>query len=187
MKSWRLVVRVDVAPCCDQHFGRNCTKKISSSSLMVGICHLTDSHHYHHGQKPTRVGICHGGNMLGNRFESFISCSSKSFFHTFYWQSFNQKRSVRRPLKSFPRKQYKPRWVKLLAKCGLELGNKENLFLPTFVFANSSFSKVWIKFQRSYQGRTILKSSSALDLIRQNQTKNQSRRISGFAEVLPRH
>ena len=66
MKSWRLVVRVDVAPCCDQHFGRNCTKKISSSSLMVGICHLTYSHHYHHGQKPTRVGICHGGNLLGN-------------------------------------------------------------------------------------------------------------------------
>ena len=32
-----------------------------------GIFHLTDSHHYHHGQKPTRVGICHGGNMLGNR------------------------------------------------------------------------------------------------------------------------
>ena len=75
---------VDVAQFCDQHFGRNCTKKISSSSLMVGICHLTDSHHYHHGQKPTRVGICHGGNMLGNRFESFILCSSKSFFHTFY-------------------------------------------------------------------------------------------------------
>ena len=73
MKSWRLVVRVDVAPCCDQHFGRNCTKKISSSSLMVGICHLTDSHHYHHGQKPTRVGICHGGNMLGNR-ERWPSC-----------------------------------------------------------------------------------------------------------------
>ena len=124
---------------------------------------------------------------LGVCFESFISCSSKSFSHTFYWQSFNQERSVRRPLKSFPGKQYKPRWVKLLAKCGRELGNKENLFLPTFVFANSSFSEVWIKFQRSYQGRTILKSSSALDLIRQNQTKNQSRRISGFAEVLPRH
>ena len=34
---------------------------------MVGFCHLTDSHHYHHGQKPTRVGICHGGNMLGNQ------------------------------------------------------------------------------------------------------------------------
>ena len=66
MKSWRLVVRVDVAPCCDQHFGRNCTKKISSSSLMVGFCHLTDSHHNHHGQKPTMVGTCHGGNMLGN-------------------------------------------------------------------------------------------------------------------------
>ena len=33
---------------------------------MVGICHLTDSHHNHHGQKPTMVGICHGGNMLGN-------------------------------------------------------------------------------------------------------------------------
>ena len=27
---------------------------------------LTDSHHYHHGQKPTMVGICHGGNLLGN-------------------------------------------------------------------------------------------------------------------------
>ena len=33
------------------------------SSLMVGFCHLTDSHHYHHGQNPTMVGICHGGNM----------------------------------------------------------------------------------------------------------------------------
>ena len=63
---------VDVAPCCDQHFGRNCTKKISSSSLMVGICHLTDSHHYHHGQKPTRVGICHGGNKLGNHDADII-------------------------------------------------------------------------------------------------------------------
>ena len=30
---------------------------------MVGFCHLTDSHHYHYGQKPTTVGICHGGNM----------------------------------------------------------------------------------------------------------------------------
>ena len=30
---------------------------------MVGFCHLTDSHHNHHGQKPTMVGICHGGNM----------------------------------------------------------------------------------------------------------------------------
>ena len=30
---------------------------------MVGFCHLTDSHHYHRGQKPTMVGICHGGNM----------------------------------------------------------------------------------------------------------------------------
>ena len=34
---------------------------------MVGICHLTDSHHNHHGQKPTMVGTCHGGNMLGNQ------------------------------------------------------------------------------------------------------------------------
>ena len=32
-----------------------------------GILSLTDSHHNHHGQKPTMVGICHGGNMLGNR------------------------------------------------------------------------------------------------------------------------
>ena len=30
---------------------------------MVGFCHLTDSHHYHRGQKPTMVGICHGGNL----------------------------------------------------------------------------------------------------------------------------
>ena len=36
---------------------------------MVGFCHLTDSHHYNHGQKPTMVGICHGGNMLGNHDE----------------------------------------------------------------------------------------------------------------------
>ena len=34
---------------------------------MVGFCHLTDSHHNHYGQKPTMVGTCHGGNMLGNR------------------------------------------------------------------------------------------------------------------------
>ena len=36
---------------------------------MVGFRHLTDSHHYHQGQKPTMVGICHGGNMLGNHNE----------------------------------------------------------------------------------------------------------------------
>ena len=30
---------------------------------MVKFCHQTDSHHYHHGQKPTMVGICHGGNI----------------------------------------------------------------------------------------------------------------------------
>ena len=35
---------------------------------MVGICHLTDSHHNHHGQKPTMVGICHGGNMPVGHF-----------------------------------------------------------------------------------------------------------------------
>ena len=28
-----------------------------------GILSLTDSHHNHHGQKPTMVGICHGGNV----------------------------------------------------------------------------------------------------------------------------
>ena len=32
-----------------------------------GILSLTDSHHHHHGQNPTMVGICHGGNVLGNR------------------------------------------------------------------------------------------------------------------------
>ena len=38
---------------------------------MVGFCHLTDSHQYHHGQKPTMVGICHGGNMpVGHVFGS---------------------------------------------------------------------------------------------------------------------
>jgi hypothetical protein len=31
-----------------------------------GILSLTDSHHHHHGQNPTMVGICHGGNVLGN-------------------------------------------------------------------------------------------------------------------------
>ena len=30
---------------------------------------LTDSHHNHHGQKPTMVGICHGGNVLGNHHD----------------------------------------------------------------------------------------------------------------------
>ena len=28
-----------------------------------GILSLTDSHHNHHGQKPTMVGICHGGSV----------------------------------------------------------------------------------------------------------------------------
>ena len=27
---------------------------------------MTKSHHNHRGQKPTMVGICHGGNVLGN-------------------------------------------------------------------------------------------------------------------------
>ena len=35
---------------------------------MVGFCHLTDSHHYHYGQKPTMVGICHGGNLPVGRW-----------------------------------------------------------------------------------------------------------------------
>ena len=45
---------------------------------MVGICHLTDSHHCHHWQKHTRVGICHGGNMLGNHHHHLPSSSSLS-------------------------------------------------------------------------------------------------------------
>ena len=39
---------------------------------MVGFCHLTDSHHNHHGQKPTMVGTCHGGNMLGNHLLTIV-------------------------------------------------------------------------------------------------------------------
>ena len=39
---------------------------------MVGFCHLTDSHHYHHGQKPTMVGICHGGNMPVGRLGKYL-------------------------------------------------------------------------------------------------------------------
>ena len=31
-----------------------------------GILSLTDSHHYHRGQKPTLVGIGQGGNKLGD-------------------------------------------------------------------------------------------------------------------------
>ena len=61
--------------------GRDCTKKISSSSLMVGFCHLTDSHHNHHGQKPTMVGICHGGNMLGNHHHHFYSFLAEQHHH----------------------------------------------------------------------------------------------------------
>ena len=49
---------------------------------MVGFCHLTDSHHNHHGQKPTMVGTCHGGNMLGNHPDHhiIITTSSSSIF-----------------------------------------------------------------------------------------------------------
>ena len=43
---------------------------------MVGFCHLTDSHHYHHGQKPTMVGICHGGNMPVGRHHNPDGSSS---------------------------------------------------------------------------------------------------------------
>ena len=43
---------------------------------MVGFCHLTDSHHYHHGQKPTMVGICHGGNMpVGHLHHHYLPIS----------------------------------------------------------------------------------------------------------------
>ena len=164
----------------------NCCHRVSYEAAVNGLVKIFGSHTPWSIKRAANLSRKGGGKSareikkwfnsekfaLGVCFESFISCSSKSFSHTFYWQSFNQERSVRRPLKSFPRKQYKPRWVKLLAKCGREMGNKENLLLPTFVFANSSLSKVWIKFERSYQGRTILKSSSASDLIRQDQTKN---------------
>ena len=37
-----------------------------------GILSLTDSHHHHHGQNPTMVGICHGGNVLGNHFGDML-------------------------------------------------------------------------------------------------------------------
>ena len=48
---------------------------------MVGFCHLTDSHHYHHGQKPTMVGICHGGNLpLGPHHELCKSLSQSGPF-----------------------------------------------------------------------------------------------------------
>ena len=49
----------------DLRFGRNCTNKTSSSSLMVAFCHLTDSHPYHHGQNPTMVGI----SWVTNKYE----------------------------------------------------------------------------------------------------------------------
>ena len=43
-----------------------------------GILSLTDSHHHHHGQNPTMVGICHGGNVLGNRSKVYL-CPSQVF------------------------------------------------------------------------------------------------------------
>ena len=46
---------------------------------MVGFCHLTVSHHYHHGQKPTMVGICHGGNMLGNHKDDGEDVNDKDY------------------------------------------------------------------------------------------------------------
>ena len=44
----------------------------SSLSSMVGICQVTKSHHNHRGQIPTMVGICHGGNVLGNHDDLYI-------------------------------------------------------------------------------------------------------------------
>ena len=51
---------------------------------MVGFCHLTDSHHYHHGQKPTMVGICHGGNMPVGQWK-----------HVVLWRFANRAHAVR--------------------------------------------------------------------------------------------
>ena len=48
---------------------------------MVGFCHLTDSHHYHHGQKPTMVGIYHGGNMPVGHIYHLIIILSSSHHH----------------------------------------------------------------------------------------------------------
>ena len=45
---------------------------------MVGFCHLTDYHHYHHGQKPTMVGMCHGMNMSVGHHHHLHQPSSSS-------------------------------------------------------------------------------------------------------------
>ena len=50
---------------------------------MVGFCHLTDSHHYHHGQKPTMVGICHGGNMPLGHHHNRDQISSSAICNSF--------------------------------------------------------------------------------------------------------
>ena len=68
---------------------------------MVGFCHLTDSHHYHHGQKPTMVGICHGGNMLGNHLHhldfSMLPKLKISFFILEAYILLSAKYPVQRP------------------------------------------------------------------------------------------
>ena len=48
---------------------------------MVGFCHLTD---YHHGQKPTMVGICHGGKMPVGHYN--ICSGSHNDYQYHYYQ-----------------------------------------------------------------------------------------------------
>ena len=38
---------------------------------------LTDSHHYHHGHKPTMVGICHSGNMPVSHGHHHCGCHGR--------------------------------------------------------------------------------------------------------------
>ena len=67
---------------------------------MVGFCQLTDSHHCHHGQKPTMVGICHGGNMpVGHhhhhhhhhhRHKYYLVCGVQTFSKWKFWFNFKE-------------------------------------------------------------------------------------------------
>ena len=90
----------------------------------------------------------------------------KLAFHTFYWESFNQQRCGGRLRKVSLKKQYKLGSAGLgevIRKVGIEMGNKEDLFVvATFVFAKVEGGVNWAEM-----GRKRLRSSLTSQLLAQ--------------------